>query len=584
MKKILTGILLAAAVCSCEMDLYRSDTMTSTKLKDDPSAAVYTTDGNYSMFKDVLMYGTGMNSNNTYIRHWFQMAEFRGDNITLSCRTEDPLFQAITYSDEPSQTYNLSYFWYISYKIIFGANSNIEAIQEGASVTSDQLLGENYFLRAVCHLNLLQLFARPYSRGRDNLGVVLRNSTDCSVTKRATVGEVYEQIEKDLKKAAQLMKAGGARGDKGYASHEAALGLLSRVYLHMGMNDECIAVCDELLGSDPSAHLDTDLDNYFANARTSKETLWCIANDTTHDQYVQKGQIGSMYYSPDGLGASGWCQIYYSDPLIELFNHFPEDKRLAAYFELYLPPVDAKNPIDPNKVSVHWPINEGNPYRANALVTDVAPNGDGTYNISYLNKNYVVKNKQVNGFTEYYIEGFATDAVDDDDFTGGTRVFVRPNMSKGLSTTSNYPAYMNKKFTGENGILLLSSPVMIRYAEVVLNRAEAYAHKGDAAKALADVNIIRKRAGLTGDAEMTQANMGARGYNDVLDVVLDERRLELCFEGFRPYDLYRNGRSINRKHAGLHTWEILTPEQLDQIYPYCIPQDEINVSGIEQNR
>ena len=576
MKKILTGILLAAAVCSCEMDLFRSDTMTSTQLKSDPSSAVYTTDGNYSMFKDILMYNSSINPNNTYIRHWFQMAEFRGDNVTLSGRTEDPLYDAIAYADIPT-SYNLGYFWYVSYKIIYGANSNIEAIQEGASVTSDQLLGENYFLRAVCHLNLLQLYARPYSRGRDNLGVVLRNSTDCSETKRATVGEVYEQIEKDLKKAADLMKAGNARGDKGYVSHEAALGLLSRVYLHMGMNDECIAVCDELLGSDPSAHLDTDLDNYFANARTSKETLWCIANDENYDGYTRKGQIGSMYYSPDGIGSTGWCEMYFSDPLIELFNHFPEDKRLAAYFELC-------SPINDGKVAIHWPVNDGLPYRANALVTDVTPNGDGTYNISYLNKNYVVKNKQVNGFTEYYIEGFATDAVDDDDFTGGTRVFVRPNMSKGQSVRNTYPAYMMKKFTGENGIPLFSSPVMIRYAEVVLNRAEAYAHKGDAAKALADVNIIRKRAGLTGDAEMTQANMGARGYSDVLDVVLDERRLELCFEGFRPYDLYRNGRSINRKFAGVQTWETLDVAALDNVYPYCIPIDEINVSGIEQNR
>lgn len=576
MKKILTGILLAAAVCSCEMDLFRSDTMTSTQLKSDPSSAVYTTDGNYSMFKDILMYNSSINPNNTYIRHWFQMTEFRGDNATLSGRTEDPLYEAMAYADIPT-SYNLGYFWYVSYKIIYGANSNIEAIQEGASVSSDQMLGENYFIRAICHLNLLQLYAKPYSRGADNPGVVLRNSTDCSETKRATVGEVYEQIEKDLKKAIELMKAGGARGDKGYASHEAALGLLSRVYLHMGRNDECISVCNELLGSDPSAHLDTNLDNYFANARSSKETLWCIANDENYDGYTRKGQIGSMYYSPDGIGSTGWCEIYYSDPLIELFNRYPEDKRLAAYFELYAP-------IGDGKVTVHWPVNDGQPYRANALVTDVTPNADGTYDVNYLGKNYVVKNKQVNGYTEYYIEGFATDAVDDDDFAGGTRVYVRPNMSKGQSVRNTYPAYMMKKFTGENDIPLFSSPVMIRYAEVVLNRAEAYAHKGDVTNALADVNVIRRRAGLTGDAEMTSANIAARGYGDVLDVVLDERRLELCFEGFRGYDLYRNGRSINRKFAGVQTWETLDVSTLDQKFPYCIPYDEISVSGIEQNR
>ena len=55
MKKILLILsLVAAGLVSCEMDHYRSDTMTSTQLKDDPGAAVYTTDGNYSLFKDVL--------------------------------------------------------------------------------------------------------------------------------------------------------------------------------------------------------------------------------------------------------------------------------------------------------------------------------------------------------------------------------------------------------------------------------------------------------------------------------------------------------------------------------------------------
>lgn len=585
MKKILFGMLLTAVVCGCEMDLSRSDTMSSEDLRNDPSAAVYTTDGIYSIFKDVLMYSGQENTNNTYTRHWFQMAEFRGDNVCLSNPTTDVLTTAIMYTDVPSSS-NLGYFWFTSYKAIFGANSNIEAIPEGASNYSDHLLGENYFLRAVCHLNLLQLFAKPYSRGADNPGVVLRTSTtDMSETKRATVGEVYEQIVKDLKKAAELMVSGGRVGKdaasyKAYANHEAALGMLTRAYLHMGEYDECIKVCNELLGGDASAWLDTDLDNYFVNAKSSKETLWCIAKAVTDHQYYEMGQIGSMYYSPNGQGGIGWAQMYWSDPLIELFNRFPDDKRFAAYFELF----DAAN--DGRKM-VHWPAVDGSSSRANiVLIGDaVKDNGDGSYSFTYEGKSYTTKSREVNGATLYYIEGYATDAQDNDDFEGGTQVFVRPNIASTIKGTFHtYPLYMMKKFTGMPATPLLTDPVMIRYGEVLLNRAEAYAHKGDATNALADVNVIRKRAGLDGDALMTEANMGSRGYSDVLDVVLDERRLELCFEGFRPYDLYRNNRPINRKFAGVQIWETLTPDVLDEKFPYCIPSDEVLVSHIQQNR
>ena len=38
----------------------------------------------------------------------------------------------------------------------------------------------------------------------------------------------------------------------------------------------------------------------------------------------------------------------------------------------------------------------------------------------------------------------------------------------------------------------------------------------------------------------------------MLDVVLEERRLELAFEGLRRYDLLRNGRPLIRTYPGVH--------------------------------
>ena len=106
MKKIFTiGIALLTLV-SCNMDFYRSDVMTSNMLKENPDAAVYTTDGIYSLFKDNVQYRGKAIDGMEYVRNYFQMTEFRGDNVCLSGETSDPLCQQIRYSD--ILTYSIS--------------------------------------------------------------------------------------------------------------------------------------------------------------------------------------------------------------------------------------------------------------------------------------------------------------------------------------------------------------------------------------------------------------------------------------------------------------------------------------------
>jgi starch-binding outer membrane protein, SusD/RagB family len=77
---------------------------------------------------------------------------------------------------------------------------------------------------------------------------------------------------------------------------------------------------------------------------------------------------------------------------------------------------------------------------------------------------------------------------------------------------------------------------LMRYATVVLTFAEAYnelhvpVDDNDAYKA---INSIRQRAGLPAFAGLTQ--------DQLRDSILNERRLELCFEGERWFDLVRTG-------------------------------------------
>ncbi|MDO7852784.1 RagB/SusD family nutrient uptake outer membrane protein [Hymenobacter convexus] len=80
---------------------------------------------------------------------------------------------------------------------------------------------------------------------------------------------------------------------------------------------------------------------------------------------------------------------------------------------------------------------------------------------------------------------------------------------------------------------------MVRYAEVVLTIAEAAAQTGDLATAIANLNIIRTRAGLAATTiTPTTPNAAASLITDILL----QRRLELTYEGHYWFDLRRTNR------------------------------------------
>lgn len=89
---------------------------------------------------------------------------------------------------------------------------------------------------------------------------------------------------------------------------------------------------------------------------------------------------------------------------------------------------------------------------------------------------------------------------------------------------------------------------MFRLAEMYLIRAEAEAKSGNTAAALDDVDMIRRNRGL----EASLYNKALPSGRSALDVVLDEKRIEMAFEGHRTYDVFRNKRSLNKTYWGYH--------------------------------
>ncbi len=567
MKTKLMNIAIAAVMLlgmgSCKLDYFPSDELNSDLLLQDAKGAEYIMDGCYALMKDEVEF-LGYSSGNTYARHYFQLSEYPGDNICLSAHTTDPLYEATAYMMNDGLK-NVGTLWMIGYKIIYMTNTVISTLDE-SDANNKQLLGEAYFMRGLMHLHMVTLFAKPYSMGRDNIGVPLRTTTASDKVVRNPVGEVYDQIVADLKKAAELM--GASRGNAGYPSHDAALGVLSRVYLYMEDYDNCIATVDEMLaGADPSSKLESTggFATYFANAKTSKETLFCIAHEVSDD--CGQSSIGSMYLK-DGIG---WGEVYPSDPLMYLYERYPDDIRYTGFI---IPQFSDNNDM---RVYVTIPATDDDPEAPHIKQRfNLIDDGAGNYSFKDGSTTYNIEKRKINGegkpdaageYVEYHVNFKGEDCL------------CRINHDVTLRTGFTIPMVFVNKFSYQDGNPMLSSPVLCRWGEVILNRAEAYAKSGQDAKALADVNVIRTRAGIPAEGMFAAGNM--HGYDNVLDVVLDERRMELAFEGHRMFDVYRNKRDMDRRYAGAQPFKIVPYTEPHIQYP--IPNNEWTVSGIEQN-
>lgn len=614
MKKIFALGIALLSLASCKMDFYSSDAMTSSALAENPSSAVYTTDGIYALFKDNLEYKGTSEAGNTYLRHIFQLSESRGDNVTVSGYSEDPFTPPYRYEDVDYGK-NKTYTWWMAYKIINAANSNIDGLQKAVDAGADpsdkqtpQLLGENYFFRAIAHFHMVTLFAKPYVCGRDLPGVPLRIGMDYSTTTRATLGEVYDAIVEDLKNAIKYMDMGTPRGDASYVSATAARALLSRVYLFMGDDhlDECIALCDELTASAPAevkkVYTLAQLQEYPKHTWDQKETIWCVHFVYPTDHPSPEATIGAMYLCQE-YSTNGWGEWYYSDELIELYNRYKKadgscaDNRFNAYFTYKWYPATESWPASgmPEKTvvlnnglhTVCFPVAFENGACHTAHVSGLTPDENGDYVFDYEGTQYTAKKTKVNGYDRWFIDhNFTGDATF---WNGKTPAYIRPDIDEedGWGFRTNlYMPYMNAKFSWQDGQATLSSPVMLRWAEVWLNRAEAYARKNDP-KALDDVNFIRNRAGLPDEAMFSTSNL--HGYdgslygtgNALVDIVLDERRMELCFEGDRMFSVFRNKGTLDRRYVGYHPFTTIKYD--DPRVALLIPSDEILTSSIAQN-
>lgn len=433
------------------------------------------TRGSYAFLKDM----TAGTSN--LVMMMYQSGDYRSDDLMISGTTSNRMMLTYNYLHNPDMPNTLN-LWRQGYQLIYNTNSVIDAVSVGESAEMDQLLGENYFLRAMMHLYIAKGFARPYSQGTGNLGIPYMREPDVSARPaRESVGDTYNLIVEDLTQAYQLMNQ---QKSSSFASSEAAMALLSRVYLYMENNEAALEYADRVIDSGRYELVNTEqLPLYFTMSNEVRtESIFAI-HHTPADDHGRSHGVGSMIYERDG---SGWGENYASKQLRDLLDQWPTDVR--------------RDFIEPQY-----------------LLDD-----DG--NIQYDNNDDPILRDR-NGFPRYYVT----------------------------------------KFVGPPGNITLSHPELIRYSEIYLNKAEALAKLDRDQESIDIVNILRTRAGIPEEGLYSVSNLGE--HSNTLDVVLEERRLELFFEGHRAHDLFRNQKTLFRDYPGTHLAPGNPGVELDSNHP-----------------
>lgn len=158
-----------------------------------------------------------------------------GEDLVFGTASNNWHFGEQRWISHRSDVGTMSRFPYqLYYRVIGNANLAIANIDNAAGPASErnQLKGEALALRGWAYFNLVQLYGKRYdaaARPNNQLGVPLVLEPTTEGLPRATVEEVYTQINADLKAAEGLLTA--ARSNKSHINLPVVKGFLARVAL-----------------------------------------------------------------------------------------------------------------------------------------------------------------------------------------------------------------------------------------------------------------------------------------------------------------------------------------------------------------
>ena len=430
--------------------------------------------------------------------------------------------------------WNINDMWVRLYNCISRVNSAIALLEQtdDSYQLKAQRLGEMKFLRGYAHFLLKRLYKNiPFIM---NANLSQEEYNKLSNTEFSN-DEGWQQIINDVKTAYDVLPV--TQSDKGRPTKAAAAAFLTKLYLYKAYRqddptkNEVTSINQDDLNkvieySDPSIYLaggfglESDFHNNFRpepQYENGKESIWAMQysmNDGT--------KYGNLNWSyglivPNIPGVTdGGCDFY--KPSQNLVNAFRTDTDGHPLFDTF-------NNKDYDK---------SKDYADPRLFLTV-----GIPGLPYeFNKNFIMDESSTwsrsNGLYGYYV-----------------------TLKQNVDPESGYLIKGSWWGTSMNRIVF-------RYADVMLERAEAYAQLGESSKAITLVNDIRKRAKQsTGMIANYPSDYGVKfnistydgnySADEALKIVKMERRLEMGMESERFFDLVRWGEAdtvLNKYFAG----------------------------------
>lgn len=158
-----------------------------------------------------------------------------------------------------------------------------------------------------------------------------------------------------------------------------------------------------------------------------------------------------------------------------------------------------------------------------------------------------------------------------------TGYYLKKFMADAFTTSTSYAAQSHNF-------------VIFRFGEIVLSYAEALNEVGRVEDAVAQIVLIRKRAGVAPGANSRYGIPVGITQSDMRTLIQNERRIELAFEEHRFWDLRRwklagaalngpvSGMQITKDGNGALTYKVVQAANLiftDKLYHMPLPYDEV---------
>ena len=239
------------------------------------------------------------------------LSDAMSNDISLALGGGDPWHfdHALDYGAE--QYVRTRWVWSWFYAIINDANAVIGVVNEDDMAESAKpMVGQAYAFRGIALAYLAQFYQRTYINDYNNGGkastelpcvpIVLSAKEEGGVDGRATVAQVYAQVEKDLLKAIDYLD-GFQRDSKTVIDKSVAQGLLSRVYLVMNKWTEAAQMAHDARQGYPLNNIEEAGVWNYQNA-DNQEVLWAMIPTPETALYYASW---ASWHSIDGPGYGG---------------------------------------------------------------------------------------------------------------------------------------------------------------------------------------------------------------------------------------------------------------------------------------